>query len=252
MIISGSVQIRGKDGLRGVGVPARGRFGTDRMVLVKLEPEGEILVPALLLEPQEDGSLYLPVRLEDIKRHHAYNYHETHAEQQTDHSLFANGRSASFSASVAPQDVVDRNPGCGAQQEVALGSEEALASSVTREELHAGKVVVKKSVHEHKEFIDEPVFEERAEIERITINRVIEAPVPVRHEGNVTIIPVIEEVLEIRKKLILKEEIRVTRRRTQHHDPQEFTLHGEDAHIEELCHKTTATRSPRAARKRKG
>jgi stress response protein YsnF len=42
----------------------------------------------------------------------------------------------------------------------------------------------------------------------------------VRHEGETTIVPIVEEVLHIERRLFLKEEVRITRKKTidQFHD----------------------------------
>lgn len=48
-------------------------------------------------------------------------------------------------------------------------------------------------------------------IEHVPIGRVIDTVPEVRVEGEVTIIPVVEEILVVEKRLVLKEEIRVTR-----------------------------------------
>ena len=44
------------------------------------------------------------------------------------------------------------------------------------------------------------------------IDREVETPPPMRSEGEVTIIPVLEERLVISKRLVLKEEIHIKRR----------------------------------------
>ena len=53
-----------------------------------------------------------------------------------------------------------------------------------------------------------------------------------RHEGDVTIIPLIEEVLVVEKRLLLREEIRVSRRKTTVNNPQVYTLRREDVQVE--------------------
>lgn len=51
------------------------------------------------------------------------------------------------------------------------------------------------------------------DIERVHIGKVIEARAESRQEGETLILPVVEEVLVYQKKLLLKEEVRITRRR---------------------------------------
>lgn len=49
-------------------------------------------------------------------------------------------------------------------------------------------------------------------VERVPIDQEVDAVPQVRTEGDITIIPVLEEVLVVEKRLVLKEEIRLTRR----------------------------------------
>lgn len=55
------------------------------------------------------------------------------------------------------------------------------------------------------------LFDEAVEIARVAVDRIVETPPDIRTEGEVTIIPVIEEVVVVERKLRLKEEIHVRR-----------------------------------------
>jgi len=57
-------------------------------------------------------------------------------------------------------------------------------------------------------------------------------PPPVRHEGNTMIIPLLEEVLVVEKRLMLREELRVTRTQTEFHAPQQVTLRREEITVD--------------------
>lgn len=59
----------------------------------------------------------------------------------------------------------------------------------------------------------EPLFVEDVTVDRTPVNRLLDGPAETRQEGDVTIIPVTEEVFTVQKRLLLKEEIRITRRR---------------------------------------
>jgi stress response protein YsnF len=61
---------------------------------------------------------------------------------------------------------------------------------------------------------------------------VLDRPVEVRHEGNTTIIPIYEEVLVVEKGLMLKEEIRITKRTTETHQPQQVITRSEEVIVE--------------------
>lgn len=51
-------------------------------------------------------------------------------------------------------------------------------------------------------------------VRRVSVDRVIDEPAKPRQEGDTIIYPVMEEVLVVQKKLVLKEEIYVTPERT--------------------------------------
>ena len=50
------------------------------------------------------------------------------------------------------------------------------------------------------------------DVVRVPIDRVVERAPEVRTEGDVTIVPVLEEVMFVEKKLVLKEELHIRRR----------------------------------------
>lgn len=68
--------------------------------------------------------------------------------------------------------------------------------------------------------IDEPLFTDEVSVERVPVNRIVDAVPETRQEGDVTIIPVIEEVITVEKRLLLREEVRIRRSRTEVHQPR--------------------------------
>jgi hypothetical protein len=58
----------------------------------------------------------------------------------------------------------------------------------------------------------------------VPINRVVDAPVPVAHVGNTMIISLLEEVLVVEKRLMLKEELHITKGEIETYKPQRVTL----------------------------
>jgi uncharacterized protein (TIGR02271 family) len=105
---------------------------------------------------------------------------------------------------------------------------------VGKRRVETGGVRLGKTVSEREEVIDEPIFQEEVEVERRSVGRVLDEPVGVRHEGDTTIIPVLEEVLVVEKKLMLKEELHVTKRRSERREPQRVTLKREEVTVEDL------------------
>ena len=104
--------------------------------------------------------------------------------------------------------------------------------------VESGRVRVTKVVHQHEEVVDEPLLREEVEVERIAVNRAVDGPVAVRHEGDVMIVPILEEVLVVEKRLVLKEELHIRRRRTEVSHPQRIVLRTEEATVEHLKDKS--------------
>ncbi len=97
-----------------------------------------------------------------------------------------------------------------------------------------GGVRVRTVVHEDKEVVDEPLATEEVEVERVPLDRWVKAPVPVRQEGETTIITLLEEVAVVEKRLRATEEVRITKRRTTRQTSQHVTLRHEEAVVERL------------------
>jgi uncharacterized protein (TIGR02271 family) len=82
---------------------------------------------------------------------------------------------------------------------------------VERRQVPAGKVRVHTKLEVTNELVSQELKSERVTVSRVPINRYVEAPPQVRTEGDVTIIPILEEVLIVEKKLLLREEIHLQR-----------------------------------------
>lgn len=110
--------------------------------------------------------------------------------------------------------------------------EEELA--VQKREVETRRVRITKIVREREEIVDEPLLKEEVEVERVVINRVVNEPVPVRYEGDTMIVSVLEEMLVVEKRLVLKEEWRITRRQSEFHQSQQVTLRSEEVTVERV------------------
>jgi len=94
-----------------------------------------------------------------------------------------------------------------------------------------GTVENRKTVHQHTEEIDESLKSEEVEIARVAVNRLVEEPIPIRNEGDTMIISLLEEVLVIEKRLLLREEVHIKKVQTLLHEPQEVLLREERVEI---------------------
>lgn len=98
---------------------------------------------------------------------------------------------------------------------------------VRKEVRETGRVRITKRTEVETETVDEPLLREDVEIRRVPIDRVVDGPVAIRHEGDVTIIPVLEERLIVQKQLVLKEELHVERRASTRHESHQVDLRRE-------------------------
>ena len=100
--------------------------------------------------------------------------------------------------------------------------------------VETGRVRLHKTVYTREVLVDEPLVREEVIIERVPVNRVVEGPIPVRYEGDTMILSLLEEVLVVETRLLLKEEVHLTTRRTERHAPERVTLRHEDVTIERV------------------
>ena len=112
---------------------------------------------------------------------------------------------------------------------------------VVEEHLHIDKRTVstgRVKVRTETEYVDEIasalLSSEAVEVERVAIDKPVEQAPPVRTEGDVTIIPVLEEVLFVEKRLVLKEELHVRRRVTEERFEVPVTLRKQHAVVERI------------------
>lgn len=104
--------------------------------------------------------------------------------------------------------------------------------NVSKRQLERGRVVVHKRVVTQQTTVDELLKDEQVEINRVPVNKIVEAAGPNRSDGDTLIIPLYEEVLVVEKRLVLIEELHITKRVREHRDPQQVTLRREEVDIE--------------------
>jgi uncharacterized protein (TIGR02271 family) len=106
--------------------------------------------------------------------------------------------------------------------------------SFDRERVETGRVRVRTVTREHEEMVDVPLTREHVEVERVPIGREIETMPASRQEGDITIVPVVEEIVVTRRKLILKEEVHLRLVRTTEQHRESVILRRHEAVIERL------------------
>ncbi len=105
--------------------------------------------------------------------------------------------------------------------------------SVGKKVIETGKVRIVKKVNEENQLVNIPLTHEEIDVQKIPFNQYLDTmPEPVRYEGDTMIIPVLKEVSVIR--ILLVEEIHVTKKRIQTQDSQTITLRKEEVTIENI------------------
>ncbi len=98
-----------------------------------------------------------------------------------------------------------------------------------------GAVQVRTKVNKREHVVDEPVVAEEISVERVPVDRWVDAPLAVRQEGDTTVIPLHEEVMLVETRLKVTEEVRITRRRSTLRARERVTLRHEEAIIDRLA-----------------
>ena len=106
---------------------------------------------------------------------------------------------------------------------------------VDKRSVATGKVRVRSVVDTVEEIARADLKEERVEVTRVPIDREVEAAPPTRTEGDVTIVPVMEEILVVEKRLVLKEELHIRRRVSTETVETPITLRKERAVVERVA-----------------
>lgn len=95
-------------------------------------------------------------------------------------------------------------------------------------------VRVHKTVTEQPVSIDERLLRDELEVRHVPVDRIValeEAPAT-RYEGDTLVVPVLEEVLVVERRLRIKEELHITRTRREERHHEEAVLKAEQVRVE--------------------
>ena len=93
------------------------------------------------------------------------------------------------------------------------------------------QVRVARSTRTCETLVEEDLAHDQVIVERVAIGRVVDAMPEVRQEGNVTILPVVEEEVFVMRRLVLKEEVHIRRVRTTERHVETVTLREQQAAV---------------------
>ncbi len=100
----------------------------------------------------------------------------------------------------------DETPRLADEETIPLVEEKV---SVAKRAVPRARVRISTVVDERREWIREDLRREEATVERVPVGREVAEVPEVRQEGDVLIVPVVEEVLVVEKRLVLKEELHI-------------------------------------------
>jgi stress response protein YsnF len=95
-------------------------------------------------------------------------------------------------------------------------------------------VRIHKTVAEHPCQIDERLLRDEVEVSHVPVDRIVpldQAPAT-RYEGDTLVVPILEEVLVVERRLRIKEEVRITRTRREEHHAETVLLRSEQVSVE--------------------
>lgn len=104
---------------------------------------------------------------------------------------------------------------------------------VTKRTVDRGGVTVSKVVREEEELVDTSTLEDEIEIEHIARGTWLEKPAKTRRDGDTIIVPVMEEVTVVEKRLRLIEEIHIRRRQVTRPKKERVRLRKEEIRVDD-------------------
>jgi uncharacterized protein (TIGR02271 family) len=108
---------------------------------------------------------------------------------------------------------------------------------VTRRKVVTGRVQVQTVTREDQHLIDELLSSERVEVERVPVGKVIDSIPSIREDEDQIVIPVVEEILTVERRLVLKEEVHIRKTRSSRRHQERVTLRRQEAVVTRLSPK---------------
>lgn len=122
------------------------------------------------------------------------------------------------------------------------------ALTVDKRLIETGRVRVHRSTKSRVERVDIALSSHTVEVRRVRIDKPVKELPSVRATRKEIIIPVVEEVLVIEKRLILREEVHVRKKESVRRHVEDVTLRGQEATVERLAPEDSEPGTSRAER----
>ena len=119
---------------------------------------------------------------------------------------------------------------------------------VDKRVVETGRVRVRRTTTEKVQKVDVPLSSDTFELHRVPIGKEVKKAPPVRETRTEIIIPVVEEVLVVERRLVLREELHIRKVRSVERHSEEFILRVQQATVDRVAPQTSDDGSPRSAR----
>jgi uncharacterized protein (TIGR02271 family) len=122
--------------------------------------------------------------------------------------------------------------------------------SVGKRVVETGRVRVRRSTTEKVQKVDVPLSSDTYEVRRVPIGKEVKKTPAVRETKTEIIIPVVEEVLVVERRLVLREELHIRKVRSVQRHTEEFTLRVQNATVDRVAPQNSDAGSPPARSER--
>ncbi len=102
---------------------------------------------------------------------------------------------------------------------------------VSKRQVETGSVRIRKLVDVIEEQVDVPLLHDQVQVEHVQVGRYLDEVAAPEYRGDTYVIPVMEEVLVVHKRLLLREEIHITTIREETPHQESVTLQREEVTI---------------------
>ena len=108
---------------------------------------------------------------------------------------------------------------------------------VEKREYESGRVLVRKTVTERDEVAEVLLRQQDLIVERVPVGRAVSEAPQTRQDGDTLIVPILEEVLVVEKRLFLKEELHIRKHSSERTEQHKVRLRTEHVEIEQTGRK---------------
>jgi len=206
------LQIIGQGGLKGALLGAALYLDHKQYRLIRTDTGRDYLVPAEAVRRQDDGSHLLTLTPEQVEQYAV----ERHMERDR----LKRAEPAAPAAGAGVEEIV-----------IPLAAEEV---HVAKRAVERNRLRVHKRVKEFDTVVDEPLMQDRYVVRRVAVNKPVDGPVESRVVGDTLIVPLLEEVIVTGKRLMLREELHITRTSEERREPRTVKLRKEYVEIERV------------------